>query len=234
MAHLGHRVMGPAIRAEPVGAREEIRLEDRLQHQLQGCLDHPVPYRGDPQTAPLATGLGDHPLTHRQRAEATVAQLRPQLVEELLDAPHHLHVGHGLTVHSGGASTLVAPHPIPGDQQERRIGDEVVQIIEPAMRIITGPTVQFGLDLPYPTLRPKQRKLRFIGVHQRPPGIPASFLPTCWPPSPCARLSRARTTTGPPPRPTAIGRQRTCPPPDRLPGGEGDRGRFPRSPGIDR
>ena len=108
------------------------------------------------------------------------------------------------------------------------------QIIEPAMRIITGPTVQFGLDLPYPTLRPKQRELRFIGVHRRPPGIPASFLPTCWPPSPCARLSRARTTTGPPPRPTAIGRQRTRPPPDRLPGGEGDRGRFPRSPGIDR
>ena len=26
-------------------------------------------------------------------------------------------------------------------------------------------------------------------------------LPTCWPPSPCARLSRARTTTGPPPHP---------------------------------
>jgi hypothetical protein len=26
-------------------------------------------------------------------------------------------------------------------------------------------------------------------------------LPTCWPPSPCARLSRARTTTGPPPPP---------------------------------
>ena len=33
-----------------------------------------------------------------------------------------------------------------------------------------------------------------------------------WPPSPCARLSRARTTTGPPPHPAAIGRQRTCPP----------------------
>src|SRR5204862_2988847 len=120
---------------------------------------------------------------------------------------------------SGGASTLVAPHPIPGDQKERRIGDEVEQIIEPAMRIITGPTVQFGLDLPYPTLRPNQRELRFIGVHQRPPGIPASFLPTCWPPSPCTRLSRARTTTGPPPHRVAIGRQRTCPPPERIPEG---------------
>ena len=36
---------------------------------------------------------------------------------------------------------------------------------------------------------------------------------TCWPPSPCTRLSRARTTTRPPPRPQAISRHRACPPP---------------------
>ena len=36
VAHLGDRVMGPALRAEPVGTREEIRLENRLQHQFQG------------------------------------------------------------------------------------------------------------------------------------------------------------------------------------------------------
>ena len=42
---------------------------------------------------------------------------------------------------------------------------------------------------------------------------------TCWPPSPCGRLSRPprrvvtpATTTGPPPHPTAFNRQRTCPP----------------------
>src|SRR6478752_2669585 len=76
------------------------------------------------------------------------------------------------------------------------------------MRIITGPTVQFGLNLPYPSLRPKQRELRFVGIHRRPPGIPASSLPACWPPSPCGRLSRPpwrvvtpATTTEPPPRP---------------------------------
>ena len=33
-----------------------------------------------------------------------------------------------------------------------------------------------------------------------------------WTPSPCARLSRARTTTGPPPRPVAISRRRAFPP----------------------
>ena len=65
MADLGHRVMSPALRAEPVTAREKIRLEDRLQHQLQGRLDHPIPHGGDPQATHLAARLGDHPLPHR-------------------------------------------------------------------------------------------------------------------------------------------------------------------------
>ena len=137
----------------------------------------------------------------------------------------------GSAIHPGGAGTLVAPHPIPGDQQERRIGDEVEQIIEPAMRIITGPTVQLGLNLPYPSLRPKQRELRFVGIHRRPPGISASSLPTCWPPSPCARLSRALNHHGAS-APSHGHRSTTDLPhqPDRLPGGKGDRGWFPRSP----
>ena len=80
-----------------------------------------------------------------------------------------------VAVHPGGAGTLVAPHPIPRDQKERGIGDEIEQIIEPAMRIITGPTVQLGLDLPYPALRPKQGELQFVGVHRRqPPDLPVS------------------------------------------------------------
>jgi hypothetical protein len=80
---------------------------------------------------------------------------------------------------------------------------EVEQIIEPAMRIITSPLVQLGLDLQYPPLGPVQHRLsRCVGIHPRPPGIPLSSLLTCWSPSPCARLSRARTTTRPPPHPT--------------------------------
>jgi hypothetical protein len=43
-------------------------------------------------------------------------------------------------------------------------------------------------------------------------------------PSPCARLSRARTTTGTPPRPAANSRRRACPPPE---GGEGGDGSLP-------
>ena len=34
------------------------------------------------------------------------------------------------------------------------------------MRIITGPTVQLGLDLQYPALRQKQGVLQLIGIHR--------------------------------------------------------------------
>jgi len=97
--------------------------------------------------------------------------------------------------------------------------------------------VQLGLDLPYPPLglaqrRPLQR--RRVGIHRRPPGLPASSLPTCWLPSPRGRLSRPPTTTKPPPHPNAISRRRACPPLPWLASGEGDHGWFPRSPRTDR
>src|SRR5215475_409698 len=35
------------------------------------------------------------------------------------------------------------------------------------MRILTGPTVQLGLDLQYPKLGTHQRRLQLIGIHRR-------------------------------------------------------------------
>src|SRR6266542_1077822 len=225
-AHLGHRIVCPAVGTKPVAAREEVRLPDRLQHQLQGRLDHPVGDRGDPQAAQLAAWLGDHPFPHRQRGETAILQARPQLVEESLDTRCQLNGRRGTAVHPGGLGPLVPAYPIPGHQQEAGISDKVEQVVEPAMRIITGPTVQLGLDLQYPALRLAYGVGQFVGIHRRhpswSPGIPGLRLRTCWPPSPCARLSRARTTTGPPSHPDVIGRRRTCPPSGRLPKGWGD------------
>ena len=88
----------------------------------------------------------------------------------LLVTPLHGLDGQGsVPVHSGRCGTLVTPNPIPRDPQERGIGDEVVQIVEPAMRIITGPTVQLGLDLQYPVPRLEQGKVRIDGIHRRHP-----------------------------------------------------------------
>src|SRR6266498_4106686 len=225
-AHLGHRVVCPAIGAKPVGAREKVRLKDRLQHQLQGCLGHPVPDGRNPQTTQLPARLGNHPLPYRQRREAAVLELRPQLIEEPLDTLPDLDGTGGTPVHPGRAGTLVAPHPIPRHQQEGGIGDEVEQIVEPAMRIITGPTVQLGLELQYPLLRLHQPKLWFVGIpRQDPPPIRASLtadllaplaLRPAFPASTAGRDARDYCGASAPP--TAISRQRTCPPPDWLSG----------------
>jgi hypothetical protein len=45
------------------------------------------------------------------------------------------------------SGTVVTPYPIPRDQREGGIGDEFVLIVEPAMSIFTGPTLQLGISL---------------------------------------------------------------------------------------
>jgi hypothetical protein len=161
--------MCPPVRAEPIRAGQEIRLEDRLQHQFQGRLDHPVPDGRDTQAAFLAASLGNHALPHGQRAEAAVFHLRPQLQEEVLHAPHRLDIESRPAIHACRARALIAPHPSPANQQEGRVRHEVEQVTEPAMTIIAGPTVQFGLDFQYPALCQVEGvlKLRITGIHRR-------------------------------------------------------------------
>ena len=54
MVDLGDRVMGTPVRAEPVRARQEVRLEDGLEHRLESGLDDPVGDSRDPQLSQLA------------------------------------------------------------------------------------------------------------------------------------------------------------------------------------
>ena len=201
-ARLGHGVMRAPVGPEAVRARHEVRLEDRLQHQLQGRLHHAVGDGRDAQPPTLARPrLGDHPFPHRQRAGAAGLQLLPHLGEEVLHPEVFPDEGGGPPVDSGRACALVPRDPFPGHQQKAGIGDEVIQIVEPAMRIVVRPTVQLGLDLQYPPLSPQRAERQLTRIHQRPPGIPVLPPLTCWLPSPCDRLSRPRTTTEPPPRP---------------------------------
>src|SRR6266542_2802744 len=236
MVDLGDRVLGAAAGAKPIRARRKRRLEERLEHQLERGLHHAVPHGRDPQPAPLAAaGLGDQPLPHGQGPKAAVLQAGPQLREDRVLAPHRLDVVGGLAIHPGRAGSLVAPHPTPPNQQERRVAHEVEQIIEPASRIVGCPSVQLGLDPQYPRLRlfHRRRRPRRDGVHRRPPGLPAPTLQACCRPSPCGRLSRPPSTTAAPPPPKAHSRRRTCPPPARQAGGKGSPERvptFPRQP----
>ena len=87
--------------------------------------------------------------------------------------------------------------------------------------------VQLGLHPEYPRARPHRGRATArrcspaTSSHQR------SMLRTRWTPSPCARLSRPRTTTGPPPHPDGISRRRAFPPTSWLLAGEGTAGMVP-------
>lgn len=116
VASLGDRIVSSAVRAEPVGTREEIRFEYRLQHQFQGRLDHSVCHGRNPETTKLAIRLGDHPLADRNRMEAAVSDLGPQLVEKRLDSLPGFDGAGGLPIHSGRAGTLVSPDTVPRHQ----------------------------------------------------------------------------------------------------------------------
>ena len=85
----------------------------------------------------------------------------------------------------------------------------------PALRVLMPsaclcPSVQLRLHRKYPRLGLNRAGPRSAGVHQRPPRL-ASKLRAHWTPSPCARLSRAQTTTGPPPHFAGIDRRQVFP-----------------------
>src|SRR6185437_12360494 len=107
-----------------------------------------------PEPTHLPAGLRDHPLTHRQRPETAVPQRGPQPVKERLDATSRSDDRRrGHAVYPRRPCAPVAPHPLPRNPKERRIGNEVEQVVELLVTIITSPTVQLRLNPQYPNLR---------------------------------------------------------------------------------
>ena len=130
-----------------------------------------------------------------------------------------------------GAVPVFRPARFPGPLPEPAVRLSPQRALRKPQMGMTDPLVQLGLDLQYPSFRPLEGGLRIAGIHRRNLLIFHRRPPlTYWTPSPCAELSSARTTTGPPPHPSALGRQRTCPPPGWRPGGRATGGWFPRSP----
>ncbi len=111
---LSDRVVCPPQRPEAVGDRLEVGLEDRLQHQLEGCLDHPVGDGRDAELAdlPAAAGLGDLPFTHRKRAELTRFKYVPKILQKPIRANLPLDVDGGEAVHSGRSAPPCFPRPV--------------------------------------------------------------------------------------------------------------------------
>ena len=104
--------------------------------------------------------------------------------------------------------------------------DQVKHVIEATAGIGPRPLVQLRLHFEYSRLCLDKLRPRRADIHQRPPRS-ASMLRTHWTPSPCTRLSRARTTTGPPPHPAGIDRRQVFPSVLRTGKREGTNGMVP-------
>jgi hypothetical protein len=221
---LSDRVLGSTLRPEAITTWLEVRLEDRLEHQLQRGLHNPVCGRRDAEASDLARRLRDRLLPHLLRREPAGFEIISQPIQQ----PFSTEADRSRCdpVDSGGSCALVAPHPAPRHDEERRVIDKVGEVIEATVRIGRCPLVQLLLHRVYPHLCLDEARARCAGVHQRPPRS-TCLLRTRWTPSPCARLSRARTTTGPPSHPDSIGRRRTFPPTSWLLAGEGTAGMVP-------
>ena len=170
--NLGDRVLRPAPGPKPVGARLEVGLEDRLQHQLEGGLHDPVADRRDAQPTLLAAALGDQTLPDRCRPKAPGAQLLAELAQEPLNTQPAFDVIGVLPIHAGRARPSIGPHPLPRHHQRGRVTDYVVEVEEPPVLIVFCPPVQLALDPEYPRLGRLRPGPRRGAIQRRPPRLP--------------------------------------------------------------
>src|SRR5215472_2038361 len=75
--HILDRLACTPPRSVAVGCRVEVRLEDRLEHELGSSLHHPVPYRRDAERPLAAAGLGYQHPSHRHRLIRLLDQVLP-------------------------------------------------------------------------------------------------------------------------------------------------------------
>jgi hypothetical protein len=133
---------------KPKRAGQKVGLQDRLEHDPQGRLDHPITHARDPErTKPWRLGrarLGDPDPPHRLRTIGPVPQRRLQLVKELLD-PGGLDLGDGDGVGTGGAP--VGADFLPCPPENVPAVDPVIQGMEPSVRRPLGRPVQRSLQL---------------------------------------------------------------------------------------
>src|SRR5664279_57130 len=79
--HLLDGVLGSASGPESIRGRTEVRLEDRLEHELDRRLHDPVAHRRDAQASELPRALRDQPLTCGQRTVGASLELLTELGE---------------------------------------------------------------------------------------------------------------------------------------------------------
>ena len=139
------------LRPKPIRLRKKVRLEDRLQYQLDRHLDHPVPHRRDTQRPLPSICLGDVPAQHHLRPILSGAQHSSKLFQEALDSIP-LHLGDRLRIHP--SRSLVGTNPSPRLPQNVTSVDVVVQGVKTSLRRPLGRGPQSPLQVAHFLARP--------------------------------------------------------------------------------
>ena len=158
-------VVRRALRAEPETARQEVRLEDRLEHDLHRGFHDTITDRRNRQRTPLArTGLGYQHPPRRQRPPPSVSQLLGNLIQEPFNAVL-LDISQGGSVDTRSAA--VTAHRDPRPPQDVPAIDLVSQRMKPSSRISLGRPVQRMLQGTNRVPRgPRRGGTSLIGTHR--------------------------------------------------------------------
>ena len=190
------------LRAEPETARQEVRLKDRLEHNLRCGLHDPVADRGNRQRPLLRRArLRDHHPPGRQRPVPLLPQFAGQLIEQPGN-PVLLDLRQGDLVNARRA--IVTAHRSPRPLQDVPAADLVIQRVESPSGIGLGRPVQRmlqGTDR-IQTSRPLSGGTSRNGTHRAPPDRHCAS--TKQRPFPHRRLCcpAAQSVLRPPPTPT--------------------------------
>ena len=137
-AYLLQRLVRRAPRTEPVGAIQEIRLEDRLQDQQGRHLHHPVAHRRDAQRSQLPIRLRDVDAPHRLRPVGLGCAAIPGSLPETAATPLADASICSIVTPSTPGAPLLARTRVPRRLQHVAPIDPVVQRVEPELRFLLG------------------------------------------------------------------------------------------------
>jgi len=137
------RLQRADARPEAEGRGQEVRLEDRIQHQLRRHLDDAILDRGDPQRPQLSVGFGDVPPQHGRCSVLACLERALKLIQQPLDAVL-LHRRKRDSIHA--SSTLVRADPLPRLFQHVTPVDAVVKRVETPSPMLLGCNVELLLE----------------------------------------------------------------------------------------
>jgi hypothetical protein len=128
----------------PVRARQEIRLEERLDDNLACLLDHPIANGWDAQLTRTSIRLRNLHPQHRLRTIRLRLQVRGEIRKVRLDAvAFHLFDGDAIDA----CAPSIGSHFYPGPPQHIGPDDAVIQSVEPTAPTPLGRKVQSALEV---------------------------------------------------------------------------------------